>query len=69
MKSIYTFHQQLICSTRGEVESMIKFQHEIDVDFREEIIRVRLVSTMRARISPTVTLESMCQTRIFFTVR
>ena len=42
MKTIYTFHQpeQLICSTLGEVESMIKFQHEIDVDFPEEIIRV-----------------------------
>ena len=28
------------CWERGEVESMIKFQHEIDVDFREEIISV-----------------------------
>ena len=68
MKTIYKFHQpeQLICSTLGEVESMIKFQHEIDVDFPEKIIRVRLVSTMRARINPTVTLESMYQTRIIF---
>ena len=55
LKTIYKFHQteQLLCSTLGEVESMIKFQHEIDVDFPEEMIRVRLISTMRARISPT----------------
>ena len=54
------------CPALGEVESMIKFQHEIDVDFPEKIIRVRLVSTMRARINPTVTLESMYKTRKMF---